>query len=95
MPATEIKTYWQAAPREQGKIRRQVERAEERAALEAYAAENRLIIYKGKAIKPEDYPCKCELENPSDCQEQKQMDAGREYKNGQCRCRCHQYYEPF
>lgn len=85
-----VTSYWTQPTKEQNKIKKTLAKAE----LEAYAEEHELVLYRGKAIKPEDYPCKCELCDASKCWEDKHPNA-RDYQQGACKCRCHTYYEPF
>jgi len=89
-----VKGFWEQAAPVQEAVRKQVEKQDEQAELEAYAAEHQLVLYRGKAIKPEEYPCACVYESPQLCQEEKNARQGKGYKNGMCRCRCHSHYEP-
>jgi hypothetical protein len=92
--AKDIKDFWAQAQPTREALRRQVEKQDQQAELEAYAAEHQLVLYRGKAIKPEEYPCSCVYESPSLCQEEKNERQGKGYKDGVCQCRCHTYYEP-
>jgi hypothetical protein len=55
------------------------------------------ILYRGKLIDPEDYPCQCTLMEPNQCWEDKHSNAHGWQKNkyGFCKCRCHTNYEPW
>src|SRR5947199_5392829 len=55
--------YWVVPVSKQQDLRAGVERLD----LEAYAREHGLIVYEGGTIKPEDYPCECELQDPDQC----------------------------
>jgi len=95
----EIKNYWQFPPAKQKKQLTKINKIEAEKALEAEACEKQLIIYKGKLVSAEDYPCMCELACPSQCYEEREgMDkkwSRREKKAEQCFCPCHTWYEPF
>ncbi len=91
-----LPTYWQLPPDKQEAII-----AEERnAELEREAAESQMLVYKGKLIKPEDYPCTCELADPSHCFQDGKKDADYQWSeeeraSEQCHCPCHRYHEPW
>lgn len=86
-----FKGYWMVSVSEQQELRQLVQRLE----LEAYAEEYGLIVHEGKAIKPEEYPCECELEDPQQCQVYKDTVAEYEVNDRSCNCECHRYFEPY
>lgn len=95
---SQIPRYWQLPIVE----REQKLSAVKQADLEAYADEHQLIIHNGKLIKPEDYPCLCQLEGPHWCFEDpmwKNTDiearkwTPEEKEAKECHCPCHQYWE--
>lgn len=87
-PKIDIKNHWNLPLREQeNQLRRLVNHDEEVALRKSLQ-----IRYRGKMIDPEDYPCKCELMNPSQCWEEKHPNA-RDHQSGVCKCRCHSTYE--
>lgn len=82
----ELQQYWNLEP-----VRREGERrAARRAELEEQAEERRMLIHEGKLIKPEEYPCTCEWQSPSDCYAARKPGM----PHGLCRCPCHTYCEP-
>lgn len=90
---TDLRQYWLASPERQIRTLQTFQANE----LEAYARANKLIVHNGKAIPPANYPCKCYLQSPLDCQNDKALlGIRKDYKPGlgQCDCPCHTYYEP-
>jgi len=93
-----IKNYWSLAPSVQQSTLETVKQAD----LEAYAEEHRLLVHRGKLVKPEDYPCECEMESPSHCfQEINGWETNpthdwtnEEQDDKQCHCPCHSYWIP-
>lgn len=57
-----------------------------------YAEEHSLLVYKGRLTRPEDYPCKCELQSPHQCAEERN---GRQGDDNYCKCPCHRFFEGF
>jgi hypothetical protein len=96
-----IANYWKTTPQAREDIKQQVEQAD----LESYAEEHGLVIYQGKAIKPEHYPCDCEKENPYHCFEENKdlpdsdwsksaIDAFlKAQEDGMCPCPCHSTWQ--
>lgn len=88
---TDVRQYWQSSPKRQIRTLQILNKQE----LEAYADENELVIYRGKAVRPEDYPCKCLMESPYDCyQEKHRAHTFTESLDKMCKCRCHTYWMP-
>lgn len=85
-----VRDFWLRSPKEQKALVKQASKLE----LEAYAEEHELLLYRGKLVKPDDYPCKCELCNAYQCWSDKHPDAP-DYMDGHyyCKCKCHTYYE--
>lgn len=94
-----IKDYWLLPPAKQQKRLNAINKIQQQADLEREACEKQLIIYKGKLVTAEDYPCTCELACPSQCYEEREgLDkkwSRQEIKAEQCFCPCHTWYEPF
>ena len=82
-----LRNYWGASVSQQQEVRQSAQRLE----LEAYAREYQLVIHGGKLIKPEDYPCQCELQDPAKCR----MYRVRGSTDKTCMCVCHTYFEPY
>ena len=84
-----VRDYWQLTPKEQKAFLKALNKQE----LAAYAEEHELLFYRGKLVKPEDYPCGCELWNAGQCWEEKHPNAP-DWMEGQfaCTCKCHTYY---
>jgi hypothetical protein len=87
----DFKDYWVVLAGVQQELRQFAQEQE----LQVYAEKHNLIVYKGKTIRPEDYPCECELQDPEQCQryKDKQMKYGVNDKT--CICECHRYFEPY
>ncbi len=86
---TVLKDYWVVTSSQQQELRQLVYGLE----LEEYARQHQLIVYRGKVIKPEDYPCGCELQDPLQCQLDPDLQMGVNDKT--CVCLCHMYFEPY
>lgn len=89
-----ISTYWSLPPSEQAEHRKALAAQE----LQALADEKHMLVYNGKLIEPEDYPCDCELEEAQSCYEQRKDDADvkwteQEIKDKYCWCPCHTWSE--
>lgn len=58
--------------------------------LEAIARANKLIVYHGKLVHPQDYPCKCLDLSPYECGAERFPH--KPYAERVCKCRCHAYW---
>lgn len=86
-----IADYWKVAPSTRDEVLSTVKQQE----LEEYAEEHQMLLHNGKLIKPEAYPCECELQSPGQCFERRAATwTENEREIEQCSCPCHRYYEP-
>jgi hypothetical protein len=90
---SQIKSFWTLEPKKREATRKLADRIEQQAQLEQYAEENNLLICRGKAYTWEEYPCSCELGDPSRCQAEKNERRGLGHEKAVCKCRCHLLYE--
>lgn len=94
----QVSGYWTTtSAADQAEILKTVKQAD----LEQYAADNFLILYKGKLYDdPAKVPCMCDMEAPDHCFTDTIWPRGHKWtaeekKDKCCYCPCHTYYEPF